>query len=80
MNHAQRIEAAVEAFENDADACRARRELLAARAKIKALEVVLHKIAYEPFGPSEASHRDILEDITQLARQTLAGNDGYQWS
>lgn len=43
--NAKRIEEICEMFEADADACRARRELLAARARIKRLTVALEAIA-----------------------------------
>ncbi len=41
------------------------------RAEVFRLRTVLHKIAYEPFGPSEATDAEVLRDITALARETL---------
>ncbi len=36
------------------------------------LLAALHKIGYEPIGHAEASDRQILEDITQIARSAIA--------
>lgn len=36
---------------------------------------VIRRIGYEPFGPSDASDRDILRDIETLAKHTVARYD-----
>ena len=43
----------------------------AAAWTIVALRSALHKIAYAPFGPADASPAHVLEEITNLARATL---------
>ena len=41
------------------------------RAEIERLRAALHKIAFEPIGPAEASATRVLLLITELARETL---------
>ena len=41
------------------------------RTEIERLRAALHKIAFEPFGPAEASATQALLLITELARETL---------
>lgn len=36
----------------------------------------LRRIAYEPFGPSDATHEQVLEAITGLARAAIANLEG----
>lgn len=43
----------------------------AQKARIAELEAVLYRIAYRPFGRS-ATHAEVLNDITELARRVLA--------
>lgn len=73
MTHAQRIEAIVEQFERPTvvrasvyqKELRRRRELESALARAAA---ALNKIAYDPFGESDATCAQVLNDITKLAR------------
>jgi hypothetical protein len=41
------------------------------RTENEKLRAALHKIAFEPFGPAEASATRVLLLITELARETL---------
>ena len=41
------------------------------RTEIERLRAALHKIAFEPLGPAEASATRVLLLITELARETL---------
>lgn len=41
------------------------------RTENERLRAALHKIAFEPFGPAEASATRVLLLITELARETL---------
>lgn len=36
----------------------------------------LRRIAYEPFGPSDATHEQVLDAITELARAAIAKATG----
>lgn len=36
------------------------------------LLAALHKIAYEPIGPSDASDREVLEGMADIAKQAIA--------
>ena len=46
------------------------------RDEVARLRGALEKIAYEPIGHSEASPRDILEAITNMARAALGEGGG----
>jgi hypothetical protein len=41
------------------------------RTEIERLRAALHRIAFEPFGPTEASATRVLLLIAELARETL---------
>ena len=49
----------------------ARLERDTARNFTKQLLVVMNTIAYEPIGHSEASHREVLDAIVDMARKVL---------
>jgi hypothetical protein len=44
------------------------------RAEIERLRAALHKIAFKPFGPADASATRMLLLITELARDTLTAD------
>ena len=50
-------------------------ELERARATVAELREGLRKIAYEPFGQTDASHAEVLQKIENLARALLAKLD-----
>lgn len=53
-----------------ADACR----LVAAEADNERLRAALHKIAYEPIGHAEDTHRQVLDGCVCIARAALEPN------
>lgn len=70
---AQRIETIVEQMEQPAvvKASLYQKELgrrLDAELALARLADAMYKIAYDPFGPSDASAAQVLNDITELAR------------
>lgn len=54
----------------------AKRDIERLTAERDELLAALKQIAYEPFGLPDASFRDVLNDIEQLARQTVAKIEG----
>lgn len=42
---------------------------------IPSIRDALHRIAYEPFGAADATHKEVLDAITAFARETLAKAD-----
>lgn len=42
------------------------------RAVVLELLDALHKIAYEPIGHAEASHREVLDGIVEIAKAAIA--------
>lgn len=44
------------------------------RAEIERLRAALHRIAFEPLGPAEASGTRVLVLVMELARETLKAN------
>jgi len=64
-----RLAEALRRAEAERDAARIERNT--ARNFTKHLLVVMNTIAYEPIGHSEASHREVLDKITEMARKVL---------
>jgi hypothetical protein len=48
------------------------RALNEVRAERDAFAAALNRIAYEPIGPSDATHQQVLDDVTDIARRAVS--------